>query len=241
MYHCYQFVRIQFDKIGRIVSAKIEKYLLEKTRVIHQIAGERNFHIFYQILHGFQLADLNIDGFNYLTNPLDNSKQSAVSQDSYKAAFEQTCMCLSSVGIDVETQNQLFSMLIGLLHLGNTEFVGDVDNTCTGITEISRNSFKVACNLLGLNEEEFLVAIEKRNMQVNGMTIVKPQSVLQAVDKRDSFAKCVYFSIFSWLVNTLNVTLLPEEGGEAWGFIGVLDIYGFENFENANGFEQLCM
>ena len=38
---------LQFDLSGKIMGASIKTYLLEKTRVVRQSKGERNYHVFY--------------------------------------------------------------------------------------------------------------------------------------------------------------------------------------------------
>lgn len=47
-----KFIDIHFSKKGVIVGAKIEQYLLEKSRLVYQAKEERNYHIFYCILAG---------------------------------------------------------------------------------------------------------------------------------------------------------------------------------------------
>jgi myosin heavy subunit len=44
-----KFIEIQFDHHGKIVGAEIMNFLLEKTRIVSQSVGERNYHIFYQV------------------------------------------------------------------------------------------------------------------------------------------------------------------------------------------------
>ena len=49
-----KFIQLQFDRSASVLGGKIETYLLESTRVVYQAPKERNFHIFYQLLHGLE-------------------------------------------------------------------------------------------------------------------------------------------------------------------------------------------
>ena len=56
----------------------------------------------------------------------------------------------------------------------------------------------------------------------------------QATDSRDSLAMALYSQLFKWIISKLNVSL---KGPETFHSIGILDIFGFENFQ-VNSFEQ---
>ena len=47
-----KYIDIHFNRSGVIEGAKIEQYLLEKSRIVHQNQDERNYHIFYCMLAG---------------------------------------------------------------------------------------------------------------------------------------------------------------------------------------------
>ncbi|XP_014187263.2 myosin heavy chain, fast skeletal muscle, partial [Haplochromis burtoni] len=47
-----KFIRIHFGTTGKLASADIETYLLEKSRVTFQLSAERSYHIFYQLMTG---------------------------------------------------------------------------------------------------------------------------------------------------------------------------------------------
>ena len=47
-----KYLMLQFDLTGKIMGAVMKTYLLEKTRVVRQTDGERNYHIFHLLLDG---------------------------------------------------------------------------------------------------------------------------------------------------------------------------------------------
>ena len=65
-----------------------------------------------------------------------------------------------------------------------------------------------------------------------------PLNPAQAAAGRDALAKAIYNNLFEWIVSRVNVSMAPRRPHSR--LIGVLDIYGFEIFQD-NSFEQLCI
>jgi len=242
-----KFIHIYFScDTGAITGASISNYLLEKTRITDRVDGERNYHIFYQLLAAAEdklLEKLGLEGglsaFRYLENKGEISETDAKS-------FAETVKCLTSIGLTTGEQESVFGMAAAVLHLGNVLF-DEAENDSARVSEASVPSLRKACELLGLNEVELSEALLKKVIVVNGKPIHKPQNVAMANDKRDALAKMTYSCLFLWLVNCINEKLSETSSSidkkatvGRKGFIGVLDIYGFECFET-NGFEQLLI
>ena len=67
----------------------------------------------------------------------------------------------------------------------------------------------------------------------------------QSRDVRDAFAKGIYGRLFVHIVRKINVAIHRQENNKTSSneekcSIGVLDIFGFENFD-ANSFEQVTL
>ncbi|KAG7249029.1 hypothetical protein CRUP_037770, partial [Coryphaenoides rupestris] len=61
-----KYIRIHFGPTGKLASADIDIYLLEKSRVIFQQPGERSYHIYYQIMSQKKPELLGADKASYL-------------------------------------------------------------------------------------------------------------------------------------------------------------------------------
>jgi myosin heavy subunit len=96
---------------------------------------------------------------------------------------------------------------------------------------------KHICVLLGIeNWENFYKCLLNSIVKVRTDTLVSPLTYKKATDNRDAFAKQLYNNMFDWLVIRMNLTIQPPEMDdpsfeEKAKTIGLLDIFGFENFE----------
>ncbi|KAG6595758.1 myosin-like protein [Phytophthora cinnamomi] len=258
-----KFTQLQFDKNHALCGAQCETYLLEKTRVISHERGERNYHIFYQLLHGTTDEERDALGlgaecpkFSYLeekeprleVRPGRKSRPSAppppksvsmIEAENAKdrALFSKTKQALSLLGLSPDQQNDLFQVLSGILHLGEARFVAQPDND--EACDLDKDSVIYSCVLLGLDPDTMGKALTHRTMKAAGEVYLVPLTVEQAQSGRDALAKAIYASIFDWLVAGINASLGAAPRLTA-NTIGVLDIFGFETFE-FNSFEQLCI
>eukprot|EP00644_Phytophthora_capsici_P001487 jgi/Phyca11/562935/estExt2_Genewise1.C_PHYCAscaffold_100543 len=236
-----KFTQLQFDKNHSLCGAQCETYLLEKTRVISHERGERNYHIFYQLLHGTTDEEQDALGLgNEAPNQAPPPKSEAVIEAENakdRALFAKTRQALSLLGLGSEQQNDLFQVLSGILHLGEAQFTVNPDND--EACDLDKDSVIYSSTLLGLNPDTMSKALTHRTMKAAGEVYQVPLTVEQAQSGRDALAKAIYASIFDWLVAGINASLgaAPRLTKTT---IGVLDIFGFESFEY-NSFEQLCI
>lgn len=235
-----KYIEIMFDSKTSIIGARIRTFLLERSRLVFQPLRERSYHIFYQLVAGAsdeereRLGLLPVEQFDYLNQGADP----IIDGVDDKEEFEATKRSLSTIGLDEQTQAEIFGVLAALLHLGNVKITAFRSESTLDPTD----GFLVrACSILGLNAADFAKWTVKKQLITREDRIVSNLTAQHAVVVRDSVAKFIYSSLFDWLVETINRGLATEEILQrVHTFIGVLDIYGFEHFTK-NSFEQFCI
>lgn len=239
-----KYIEILFDKKRSgssvvISGARIRTYLLERSRLTFQPDTERNYHVFYQLCAAAPAAEKaqlgldNWDTFNYLRQ----GKTGVVKGTNDVEEFAITQKGMSTVGISVSTQWDVFRLCAALLHIGNINIndsrgKADIDDTDAALIKASE--------LLGVEAATMKKWLIKKQLITRSEKIVTDANCLQAINSRDSVAKFIYSMLFDWIVKIVNVKLNPSSGSGKEQFIGVLDIYGFEHFQK-NSFEQFCI
>ncbi|KAF9181513.1 Myosin type-2 heavy chain 1 [Haplosporangium sp. Z 767] len=234
-----KFTEIQFDKERNIIGAKIRTYLLERSRLVYQPEHERNYHIFYQLVAGAppsEKKELDLQSINQFHYLKQGGVQTINGVDD-AAEFEITQRALSTIGISVQVQWDIFRLLAALLHIGNIQVTGRTD----AMISDDDPSLITASRVLGIPLTEFKKWLVKKQIVTRSEKIVSSLKVDQSLIVRDSVAKYIYSALFDWLVNNVNSSLSNEAiASKINSFIGVLDIYGFEHFKK-NSFEQFCI
>uniref|UniRef100_F7ESW5 Myosin X n=1 Tax=Ornithorhynchus anatinus TaxID=9258 RepID=F7ESW5_ORNAN len=131
-----------------------------------------------------------------------------------------------------EEVHEVLRLLAGVLHLGNIEFI-----TAGGAQVSFKTALARSAELLGLDSTQLTDALTQRSMILRGEEILTPLNVQQAIDSRDSMAMALYSQCFAWVIKKINSRI---RGKEDFKSIGILDIFGFENFE-VNRFEQFSI
>uniref|UniRef100_A0A8C4YEQ5 Myosin IXA n=1 Tax=Gopherus evgoodei TaxID=1825980 RepID=A0A8C4YEQ5_9SAUR len=257
-----KFIQVNYQETGTVRGAYVEKYLLEKSRLVYQEHNERNYHVFYYLLAGASEEERSAfhlkqpEEYHYLNQmtkkPLRQSWDDyyydsepdcfSVEGEDLKHDFERLQLAMEMVGFLPKTRRQIFSLLSAILHLGNICYKKKTYRD-DSIDICNPEVLPIVSELLEVKEEMLFEALVTRKTVTVGEKLILPYKLAEAVTVRNSMAKSLYSALFDWIVFRINHALLNtkdvEESTKTLS-IGVLDIFGFEDYEN-NSFEQFCI
>jgi len=253
-----KFIELQFTNKGCLVGAHVDTYLLEKVRLIHQAKGERNYHIFYEILAGasqgikkqMYLDGLHAQDFKMTSKSGVYTRRDGVQDgDTYHALMD----AMDTMGFTKGEKDSILATTCALLHLSNLTFLELSADDCR--LELTNSSLRAVTSLLGVTDKELEGALCFTTMTISaaGESLRKTLSLLKATKALEALIKATYGAMFKFLVQRINSLIACDhrkiaaasshahlDGNNSASFIGLLDIFGFESFDH-NSFEQLCI
>ncbi|CAK1550454.1 unnamed protein product [Leptosia nina] len=237
-----KFVEVRLDHRGGIKGAVLRDFLLERARITGPAPRETNYHVFYQLVegarHNAELKNIlrlrDTVQFKYL-RPEDEEAQKGRGGEQGK--LEALQLALTVLQVPPHMCEGLFKVLAAVLWLGNIQFQ-DIDGERTTLAPEDAEAVDAVANLLGLAPPTAQRVLLERQINVRGNVTDIPFRLHEARENRHAMARALYSRTFAWLVRHVNSCSAP--GREARRALGVLDIFGFENFAS-NSLEQLCI
>ncbi|NXE12849.1 MYO15 protein, partial [Lophotis ruficrista] len=224
---------------GVVVGTSISQYLLEKSRVVFQAHGERNYHVFYELLAGLPVEQKEemylqeAESYFYL----NQGRACDIPGKDDSQDFLVLVQALEGMSLSDDQLTSTWAVLAAILQLGNICFTSYEKESYEHAVIASDTEIQIVANLLRVSADFLQSAVTHRVTVTSYDQIFTPLSVEGAINARDSIAKTLYYLLFEWLLLRINEWLAPCESDCA---VGIVDIHGFEDL-GVNSLEQLCI
>ena len=231
-----KLISLNFLKNGKLMSANINTYLLERVRLIKNFQGERNFHIFYLALNGLDEDIKNKYEINNSYSYYNILKSGPEKRDDNVNDIDEYHKLINAfkvMNFDSNNVDNIFQIIASILHLSNIK----PENG-----DIVWDKINIISNLLGINTDDLINLFTEKEIKV-GDEIFKINYENKEISVViDSFMKIIYVQLFDWIVKKINLVTNLDSNMDKSKLLNIrlLDIFGFEVFDN-NSFEQLCI
>lgn len=241
-----RYTEYQLDSVGRLIGIKLLDYLLDRSKVtaltkdtdVHNPSEERNYNIFYYLIAGANAEEretFKLNSVKHESRSSGNLKfsflgQTSTSDDDHRE-MDKLRDDLKSLGIGRRLQQQLYSLIAGILHLGNVEFTnGEKNQACTIVNYYSLTN---AAELFGVDAASLATILTTSTKLFNKELCSVFLTDQEASKHRDNLAMTIYKLIFEWLIEHINTRFCLDDCDI---FIGVLDIAGcHDNSKSVGG------
>jgi len=169
-----KFIELELNAHKRLVGSRCRTYLLEKSRVVGQDKGERNFHIFYQLLAApaADRAARGLDAGGYARDTmrytmLGESATAAIEGVSDADRYARTREVLGVVGVAGAPLEALFDALSGVLLLGEVTFDAAEDDNNEAVSAVAAGPHAArAAAALAVDVDKLGAALTTRTLKL---------------------------------------------------------------------------
>ncbi|KAH7905136.1 glycosyltransferase family 2 protein [Hygrophoropsis aurantiaca] len=206
-------LELHFNDRGRIDSAKVLAFALDKSRLGRLPHEERSFHVFYQFLAGATAQER--DHFN-LEDPSEYALLASsgcyrlpagpFSDDSI--AMEDLRAALKTLGFKPKHITSIYTLLVAILHLSNLQFT---DSDARDVSAYVANApvLDQAARMLGIAPEDLAQTLTNKTSYVRKELYTVLLNVEQSAQQRDQFIRALYAILFAFVVETANHKVAP--------------------------------
>uniref|UniRef100_A0A668U9W7 Myosin motor domain-containing protein n=1 Tax=Oreochromis aureus TaxID=47969 RepID=A0A668U9W7_OREAU len=204
-----KFIRIHFGSTGKLASADIEMYLLEKSRVTFQLSAERSYHIFYQLMTGHkpELLEALLITTNPYDYPMISQGEITVKSINDVEEFIATDTAIDILGFSGDEKLSIYKLTGAVMHHGNMKFKQkqrEEQAEPDGTEVADKISY-----LMGLNSADMLKALCYPRVKVGNEFVTKDRAAchLHSSENFSALCKSVYEKMFLWMVVRINEML----------------------------------
>eukprot|EP01063_Lacrimia_lanifica_P028359 TRINITY_DN4130_c0_g5_i1.p1 TRINITY_DN4130_c0_g5~~TRINITY_DN4130_c0_g5_i1.p1 ORF type:complete len:1777 (+),score=722.34 TRINITY_DN4130_c0_g5_i1:106-5436(+) len=261
-----KFMKIRFDANGMLVGSFTKHYLLEKSRIVTHAKNERSYHAYYQLVLGAsnpwdrERLQLDHPRIQWIYEGSARDESNAAEYDEFhedKKNYEEVLKAMNVIGLTESEQRGVYDLIAGIMHFQGIKIEENDDGVAKFVDDDDDEAVKLTATLWGVDAEVLKSEILTTTNTIRGEKVVKKLNQAQATAMRDALSKTSYEGLFTWLIDRINSILVtdemreelereaardgessPKADGDNWNYwIGLLDIFGFENFQE-NSLEQ---